>query len=464
MTDADTNLKRPIVEGMFSSVMAGAGEAYLSAYAIFLGATALEAGLVTGLPPLIGSLILLNFIDRIVQTKTRAGTLFKLSATQAILWIPIALLFMLAEGGKSAILALITLTIAHYSINAVIGPLWNALMGDIIPASIRGSYFGNRNRIALLSTMISTLLAGATLQYCQNRNITEIGYLSIFLIAGLARLISATLLNKYPDVPVKIDLGEKFTFKEFLKRSHRSNFLKFSVFVGIYNLTIFVSTPYIAYYLLEDLQYTYVEFTLAVSISTFSQLLTMQRWGQLADEYGTKKILIVSSVGYALSEFLWLFSANFWYILFIRAISGALLAGFTLSSASFIFDSVTPQKRLRCISYQNLINNFCIVSGTLFGGAVVQCIPYAIGFPADFTGSSSPILLLFFISGTMRLITLTYLISFAEVRDVPGVRSKDIMFRLITLRPFTGSQISPMLNQQEENKSADQKAYSDSQK
>jgi MFS family permease len=346
MTDADTNLKRPIVEGMFSSVMAGAGEAYLSAYAIFLGATALEAGLVTGLPPLIGSLILLNFIDRIVQTKTRAGTLFKLSATQAILWIPIALLFMLAEGGKSAILALITLTIAHYSINAVIGPLWNALMGDIIPASIRGSYFGNRNRIALLSTMISTLLAGATLQYCQNRNITEIGYLSIFLIAGLARLISATLLNKYPDVPVKIDLGEKFTFKEFLKRSHRSNFLKFSVFVGIYNLTIFVSTPYIAYYLLEDLQYTYVEFTLAVSISTFSQLLTMQRWGKLADEYGTKKILIVSSVGYALSEFLWLFSANFWYILFIRAISGALLAGFTLSSASFIFDSVTPQKRL----------------------------------------------------------------------------------------------------------------------
>ncbi len=411
----------------------------------------MEAGLVTALPPLIGSLILLALLNRIAKTRSRVKTLANLSACQALLWIPMALLAFMPESGSSAILLLILLTTLHYGISAVLSPIWNSLMGDIVPADIRGTYFGQRNKIVLLSSLVATTGAGILLQYFEDLHITRWGYLLIFITACIARFGSSWMLKKYPESDTTEGLDDPFTFSEFLQRSHRSNFLKFTTFVGIYNFTVFISAPFVAYYLLEGLQYTYVEFTLVVSISILAQLITMQRWGRLADEFGTKKILIVSCIGYSLCEFLWLFSGNFWYVLFIRAIAGILWAGFSLSSSAFIFDSVTPPKRLRCVSYQNLINNFCIISGTLFGGAIIQCIPFTVGFPADFTESGSPILILFLISGTMRLVTLTSLISFAEVRDVPHIRSTDIVFRLLHLRPFSGNQMVVISSRDESN-------------
>lgn len=453
ITQAHPQLRRPIIEGLLSAIMAGSGEAYLSAYAIFLGATAMEAGLVTTLPPLIGSLLLLALLNRIERAQSRARTLSYLSACQALLWIPIALLSFMPQHGETIILLLILLSTFHYGITALLSPIWNSLMGDIVPADIRGTYFGQRNKIVLLSGLVSTTAAGVILQYFEDFQITKWGYLLIFFAACIARFGSSIMLKKYPDSGTPHQPDEPFTFSEFLQRSHRSNFLKFTTFVGIYNFTVFISVPFIAYYLLEGLQYTYVEFTLVVSISILAQLITMQRWGRLADEFGTKKILIVSCIGYSLCEFLWLFSSNFWYVLAIRAIAGILWAGFCLSSSAFIFDSVTPPKRLRCVSYQNLINNFCIISGTLFGGAIIQCIPFTVGFPADFTESGSPILILFFISGTMRLVTLTSLISFAEVREVPHIRSTDIVFRLLHLRPFSGNQIVAISSREEEENS-----------
>lgn len=453
ITQAHPHLRRPIIEGLLSAVMSGSGEAYLSAYAIFLGASAMEAGLVTALPPLIGSLLVLILLNKIERAQSRANTLANLSACQAFLWIPLAMLAFIPLYGSTTILLLILLTTLHYGITAILSPIWNSLMGDIVPAEIRGTYFGQRNKIVLLSGLVATTSAGVLLQYFEDFNITKWGYLLIFFTACLARYGSSIILRKYPDSGTPPVLDEPFTFSEFLKRSHRSNFLKFTTFVGIYNFTVFISTPFIAYYLLEGLQYTYIEFTLIVSISILAQLVTMQRWGRLADEFGTKRILIVSCIGYSVSEFLWLFSSNFWYVLAIRAISGILWAGFSLSSSAFIFDSVTPPKRLRCVSYQNLINNFCIISGTLFGGAIIQCIPFTVGFPADFTESGSPILILFFISGTMRLVTLSSLISFAEVRDVPHIRSSDIVFRLLHLRPFSGNQMVVISTRDEENSS-----------
>ena len=441
ITKTHPHLRRPIVEGLLSAIMSGSGEAYLSAYAIFLGASAMEAGLVTALPPLIGSLILLMLLRKIVRIRSRVKTLANLSALQALVWIPTALLAFLPESNISIILLLIFLTTLHYGISAVLSPIWSSLMGDIIPPEIRGTYFGHRNKTVLLSSLITTTGAGVLLQYSDNLNLTKWGYLIIFITACCARFGSSRMLKQYPDLQNNEKLEDSFTFSEFLKRSHHSNFLKFTTFVGIYNFTVFISAPFIAYYLLRGLQYTYVEFTLVISVSIIAQLITMQRWGRLADEFGTKKILIVSCIGHSLCEFLWLFSSNFWYVIFIRTISGALWAGFSLSSSAFIFDSVTPPKRLRCVSYQNLINNFCVVSGTLFGGAILQFVPFTVGFPADFTDSGSPILILFFISGTMRLVTLTSLISFAEVRDVPQIKSKDIVFRLLHLRPFSGNQM-----------------------
>jgi MFS family permease len=441
ITHEHPDLRAPTYEGLFAAIMTGTGEAYLSAYAIFLGASAIQAGFMTALPPLIGSLFLLFMLRRIIITKSRRKLLQNLTFSQALVWFPIAFLFLIKDNTTLALIFLTLLIICHYGCASITSPIWNSLLGDIVPSHIRGTYFGARSKVVLFSTLLATILGGVLLQWFESSEKVELGYLLIFLIAGLARICSSQMFKKYPDPESAQTSNDHFSFAEFLKRSHRSNFLKFTTFVGIYNLTVFISTPFIAFYLLNDLQYSYLQYMFIVSATTLFQLLTMQRWGMLSDEFGTKRVMIFSCVGYALVEFLWLFSSNFWYVLITRSISGVLWAGFALSSSAFIFDSVTPQKRLLCVSYQNVINNFCIMGGTLLGAAIIHMVPFSIGIPSEYTSTSSSILILFFVSGSMRLVALTSLISFAEVREVPHIRPSQFFFRFIHLRPFSGSSV-----------------------
>ena len=78
-------------EGGWYAVMQGAGENYLSAYAVALHATPMQIGLMSAVPHLIGSwaqLLSVSLLGRISRRRLIAlGTL-----GQALMWLPIMIL------------------------------------------------------------------------------------------------------------------------------------------------------------------------------------------------------------------------------------------------------------------------------------------------------------------------------------------------------------------------------------
>jgi MFS family permease len=426
------------LEGALAAVMQSGVELYLNPFAIFMGATPFYASLVATLPPLIGSLLMVNFINRVAKIVRRTFVISLLSVFQALIcWLLASLPFVLGKT-ESAVYLLIVAAIAYFFLASLLGSVWNSLMGDIVATETRGAFFGIRGQRVQASLFFTTVFAGVLLQYFTDMKHTEYGYLIIFLIAGFARCGSAWLLTYYDNPLPDVSPANEFTFRQFLERSYKSNFLRFVVFIGAFNLAIHVSAPYVAYYLIKDQGYSYLQFMSITSMSLLSQLGSLKLWGKIADDFGTRRVVTISCIGNCFVDLFFLFSSNYYVILFSRILSGTFWAGFVLGTSTFLFDSVTPGKRARCFTYQNFISTAAVLLGSSFGGLVINMIPSTVGIFADFTGSNSKILLLFVISTVLRILVLSFIVSFAEVRDIADSKSLRLILKVSVLRPFSG--------------------------
>jgi len=437
------SLRAAVRDGVSHAVMMGAGETYIGPFGIFLHATTLQVGLLATLPQLFGAIMQLAGARAMLRFRSRRAVILIGAMVQASLWIPMASLPFLFGSGTVPVFILVGLVMLYHGANGTVVPVWNSLIGDLVSSQIRGSFFGNRNRLTGMSTFMALILAGVTLHIFKMENMAEVGYLVIFAAAFLARLNSVRWLARYEDPELRILPQESFTFRQFLRRSPHSNFAKFVFFVGAINLGVAFSAPYFALYMLRDLKFSYVEFTAVTAVSTAAQFLAFRHWGELSDLFGNKKILNICGWGVAIVPILWLISPYIGYLVLIQIYGGFVWAGFNLASTNFIFDAVTPPKRALCVAYQGLVNGMCVFTGSVIGGYVATQLPefYSLGLWTWKPISSLP--MIFFLSGLIRLIASGLLLHrFKEVRPVVPIRDRELIFRVSHLKPIAGATFS----------------------
>jgi MFS family permease len=437
------SLRASIRDGASNAVMMGAGETYFGPFGIFLRASTLQVGLLATLPQLFGAFMQLIGARAMPRFRSRRAVIVTGVLVQASVWMPIACLPFLFGNSPQSVSLLIALVVLYQGANGVVAPIWNSLIGDLVPPEIRGRFFGGRNRLTGMSSFTAMVLAGLTLHIFQSVRMPEVGYLIIFSAAFLARLNSARWLRRHDDPELHILPGQIFTFRQFLRRSPHSNFAKFVFFIGVINLWVAFSGPYFALYMLRVLKFSYIEFTLVIAVAAVTQFLTMRYWGELSDRFGNKKILNVCGWGVAIVPMLWLFSSHIGYLVMVQTYGGLVWAGFSLASANFIFDAVTPPKRALCVAYQGLVNGICVLIGSLAGAYTASHLPesYAIGAWIWRPVSTLPVL--FFISGIMRLVASGLLLHrFTEVRSVESIRDGELIFRISHIKPVAGATFS----------------------
>lgn len=435
----DRSLRAALYDGMAHSVMLGAGESYLNAFAIFLKGSALQIGLLISLPPLIGTWLQVLCISASERFRSRRKLLLWGISTQALLWLPMALIPFLLASATAQVWTLLALVTFYYITAHLTTPAWSSLIGDLVPIEARGGYFGYRNRLSGMWAFVALLAAGQILSFSEQRGQAAYGFAAIFGIALLARVLSIYFLARYEDPPYQVSPAQRFSFWQFISRAPHSNFAKFVIFFSAMNFAIFIAGPYYAMYMLNDLKMSYAQFTAVTAISTMTQFLTMHYWGRLADQFGNKKILTICGAGIALIPFPWLITSNFWAILLMQTYAGVVAAGFNLASANFIFDAVTPPKRARCVAYQSAVNALFVVAGTLLGSAVATHVDTNWPIEQSLALPDSQYMWVFFLSGVLRLaVLLAFVPLFREVRDVQPISHRELIFRIAHLRPLSG--------------------------
>ena len=146
------------LEGMAYALMAGLGDAYLPAAAIFLGASNFMVGLLAALPQLFGALLQFITLDLLRILKSRKAMVVAGSLLQALTWLPVIALVLWP--GKLSVELIIALFSVGTGITLMVNPAWSSWISDIVPENERAHFFGSRSRLMQLALFFSTFLAG----------------------------------------------------------------------------------------------------------------------------------------------------------------------------------------------------------------------------------------------------------------------------------------------------------------
>jgi MFS family permease len=431
------SLKHSLRDASAFAVMTGIGETYISAFAVFLRATTPQIGLLASVPPLLASLVQLLSAWLGHVSGHRRAIILAGASLQAFAWLPIIALPLFFS--EYAVPLLIGSVILYHSGAHLALPQWTSLLGDIVPPRKRGRFFSARTQRIALTTFVSLLLGGTFLHFMNQNGKTVYGFVALFVVAGLARIVSIYHLSRMQDVPrnnapMALPVGG-----DWLRRMLHSNALRFSVFVILMQFAVAIASPFFTVYMLRDLNYTYLQFTVNSGMAIFAQFLTLSQWGRISDVFGNRRILAVTGIFIPLMPLLWTFSTNFWYLVSIQVLSGFSWAGFSLSASNFLYDLIAPNRRTSYIAVHNVLVAGGVFCGAILGGYLGLVLPVNVSlFGQSFSWLSS-LYGVFVISTLMRGAVAFLLIPrLREVRQVRHISTADVIFRVTRMNALAG--------------------------
>ena len=436
------------LEGIPSAIMLGITEYYVVPFGLFLQATTRQIGWLVALPQLLGACAGAWAVTAVDLVGSRRRFLVRAVALQAALLVPLAALGLWAFPGR--VWWLIAGMMGFRVLMSLIGPAWGALMSDYLPPERRGRYFGGRAR-AVGAAQLGGMAIGAVLLFLTKQRAPALGFCAIFLIAAAARAVSARYLSQLIDLAPAHATDASFGFLAFLRRLQESNFVRFTLYVAGITFATHLAAPYFSVFMLRDLHFNYLTYMAVHLASLAMSLLALPIWGRHADVVGNARVLKTTGLLVPLLPLAWIVTANPALLMINEGLSGFIWGGFNLCATNFVYDAVTPAKRLRGLGYFNLINGMAMCAGAALGAHVAEWLgsPHNAhllwGVLPPINGSS--LLMLFALSGALRLLAHCLLARhFEEVRaSSRRVSSRELFFSVVGIRPLWGEhQDSPL--------------------
>lgn len=417
------SLRFAFLEGAPAGIALGIMDNFVNPLAVALGASNIQIGVLNSLPRLFVSLSQLKTADLVERVGSRRRLIVPAVFLHALSFLPIALIpFLVANTLLPPGVALPLLTLgyvwcmvsAHFA-----GPAWGSMLSDLVPVRKRGSYFGRRERLLGFVSVLSVFLAGYYLNWSEasasgglptKKEAALFGFFIVFLVAGSARAISGYLMTLIYEPPLRIKEEHYFSFWDFLRRAPEGNFGRYVAFVAVIHFAVLMSGPFFSVFMLRDLGFSYLTYSLLVGVAQTFALLSGPFWGKYADKVGNLRVLRICSCILPFLPILWIFSQDVRYLFFVQILSGIGWGGFNLCSVNFVYESAIPEKRTRCVSYYSATNGIAAFAGTLLGGFLANHLPHLMGYR---------LLFLFLLSGVFRALAGVFLLT--KVKEVRGV-------------------------------------------
>lgn len=438
----EDSLKLSLREGAVASVPLGIGKSYLSPFALALNATSSQVGILHAVINLLPSLVQLKASELIGKFSRKKISLWCIMA-QALLWIPIILTGILFYiGVPYMIWVLIALAGFLYAFNAINNPVRFSWMGSLVPEEKRGKYFARRNRIIEFFGLITMVIGAIILDSVKGVGVsagnvlgyTLLGFGILFALAMSTRLWSWALLKRQYEPRLKIRKKDGFSFWQFLKMAPSTPFGRFTLFRGIFSITIGIAGPFWAVYMLKDLGFSYIWFMGITVSGIVFQLIFLPLLGKVSDRFGNVNLMRICSWLIAMTPLWWVGSIFIYndlglrlYLLLVPSIVGGFAwAGYNLAVNNYAYDAISQRKRGYGVSYMNLL----VGVGTFIGAGIGSLVAW--------TGVSfmSTMIFIFLISGVGRFLVAIFGIKY--LKEVRHVKKFSSYYLIREFRPMQG--------------------------
>jgi MFS family permease len=364
-------LRLSIVEGALSNVhVTVTAGAFLTGFALLLGATDFELGLLAALP-FVGQLF--QFVGAYLEE--RLGERRRLCALTAgasrSLWALMAALPFIGSLGTARLPMFLAILAVSQALIGICGNAWTSWMSDLVPPRQRGRYFGLRNTVLSVTAMAATWLASRALDQYRGSSDEALGYLLIFGVASICAVVGAIVLWHQPEPPKQ--RVERITVGQLLSAPMRHRqFRMFSLIFAAWAMVTGISAPFFNAYGLQDLKLSFAQLAIFAILTSAVGLLTQPLIGRLQDTYGDKRVLVVSIAGVLFLPWGWVFATpTFLLPLWLNAIgTGVFWPGITQGSLNLLMDRAPAEGRGAYVAVFGAITGLGTFVASLLGGAI----------------------------------------------------------------------------------------------
>ncbi len=431
-------------ESFASSLMTGTYDQYINAFAIFLNATAVQIGWLVALPQLLGSLfqILTIWLGQFIH---RHRLIVFGASLQVLMLLVIVLSSIPQLFNKPLDWLIITIAIYHIGSNLVL-PHWRAWMGMLVPERLRGHFFSRRTRIAMMTSLLTFVIGGGALTFSDTLGKAWLGFVLLFSVAAIGRLLSTRYLFKMHDIIYTPTVYHRSLrdFSAHIKELWSDKeFRRFASFMAAMQCFVALSGPFFAVYMLRDLQFSYWQFSLNTAASIFIQFLMLPFWGKICDKKGNRYVMAIGVTIIPALPIMWLFSDNAYYLIAVQMLGGFAWSGFSLASSNYLYD--LKPRHLHFATYsaiQSSLGALAICIGAVVGGYLIEWIPNRIVMAGFNIAIERPIAVIFILSTLLRAsAALWYMPTAPELRVKKRGRVRDIIYRIARFTPISGVMI-----------------------
>jgi len=323
-----------MAEGLSAEIFAACSAgAVLTGWAIYLGADAFLIGVVAALPQMAQLLQI-----PAAWTTSRLGSrraAIVLVAAQRQVALPLAALpwLPLSAGAGRAILVVVT---ALAAILSVLGNnAWVSWMGDLVPARIRGRYFGRRTALCTAGGAAAAAAAGLLLDGAHRHGLAGEGLALLQVLASASGLLSAMLMARQQEgCRQRTDRDGGFSFRQALEPIRDRSVRGFFGYLLAWNFAIGIANSFFVLFMLRDLRLAFTVVALQSMGSAVVRMAIASSWGSLIDRVGARPVLVVCSFGISLIPLIWLFPTPtcLWPLAVDSLLTGVLWSGHNLAA------------------------------------------------------------------------------------------------------------------------------------
>jgi len=419
-------LRLSILDGAFAHIYANlTGGIFLPAFVLLLYASDLTIGLLASVPffstisQLIGSLLIEKYQNR----KKIAITFAFISRS---FWgLIIFFILILFDFRPNLLLTLlIILFIIHHIFGSISGVAWLSWMSNLVPAEIRGRFFGFRNSILGFITIMITLLGGLFLDWYRisfSAASPANSFLFLFSLAILAGFISLFILTKQPSLeesnftPLSLKLLISGPFKNHA-------FKTMAHFGMVWSFAVNFASPFFIVYMIRDLQFSYTLVSTVTICSAIADLFGMGFWGHFSDKHGNRPVMIICVAAGSLLPFIWIFTGNSFLLVYLlipllHIAGGFFFAGYNLCSINLLFGLAPSKNNSMFFALWSIVNGVAAGLGAICGGLFASFLDNLLLYLPF--GWISVFKLVFVLSAIMRLSSIFLLRRVRESRSIP---------------------------------------------
>jgi MFS-type transporter involved in bile tolerance (Atg22 family) len=312
-----------------------------------------------------------------------------------------------------------------------VNPGWVSNMGDMVPPTRRGWYFGRRNLVTTAASTTTVFVLSIVLQGFQDRDAAIIGFAVVVTVALSLRSISFVLFQFHYIPPIKIDRENRISLRQFLHELRGTNFGYLAMMAMLVNLGQYIGGSYFNVFMLTPvvqggLGFDYITYIVVGMVQSIVAVIVYPLAGRFADRHGNVRLLWIGAIIVPFLPIIWCFTHTPLEVASTVEIgSGIGWTVFNLAAANFLYDNMPPQKRSSYAGYYALVVGLGQLIGGLAGTGIITFYPAIVSalpfLSAVFPTSSAMFYALFWLSGLFRAVVVAiYLPRIKEVN--PAVK------------------------------------------